>query len=51
MIVVVDTNTLVSGVGSSGPPAQILDAALAGRLVLVSSPALLSDGAGGPPST
>ncbi|MDA8285386.1 MAG: putative toxin-antitoxin system toxin component, PIN family [Actinomycetota bacterium] len=37
-----DTNTLVSGLGWSGPPAQILDAVLAGQLVLVSSPALLA---------
>jgi putative PIN family toxin of toxin-antitoxin system len=43
VIVVVDTNTLVSGLGWSGPAAQILDAALAGRLVLVSSPALLAE--------
>ncbi len=43
IVVVLDTNTLVSGLGWSGPPAQILDAVLAGQLVLVSSPALLAE--------
>ena len=43
IVVVLDTNTLVSGLGSSGPPAQILDAVLAGQLVLASSPALLAE--------
>jgi putative PIN family toxin of toxin-antitoxin system len=39
--VVLDTNVIVSGFGWSGPPAAILDAALDGRLVLVTSPPLL----------
>ena len=41
--VVVDTNTLVSGLGWSGPPSVIVDALLAGGLVLVSSPPLLDE--------
>jgi putative PIN family toxin of toxin-antitoxin system len=41
--VVLDTNTLVSGLGWSGPPARIVDAGLAGELSLVSSPALLAE--------
>lgn len=41
--VVVDTNTLVSGLGWSGPPSVIVDALLAGELVLVSSPPLLDE--------
>ena len=43
IVVVLDTNTLVSGLGWSGPPAQILDAVLAGQVVLASSPALLAE--------
>ena len=41
--VVLDTNVIVSGLGWSGPPATILDAALDGRLVLVTSPPLLAE--------
>ena len=41
--VVVDTNTLVSGLGWPGPPSVIVDALLAGELVLVSSPPLLDE--------
>ena len=40
---VLDTNVIVSGLGWPGPPAAILDAALDGRLVLVSSPPLLAE--------
>ncbi len=40
--VVLDTNVLVSGLGWSGPPAAILDAALAGELTLLTSPALIA---------
>jgi putative PIN family toxin of toxin-antitoxin system len=41
--VVLDTNTLVSGFGWSGPPSVIVDAVLAGELLLVSSVALLDE--------
>ena len=41
--VVLDSNVIVSGLGWSGPPARILDAALEGRLVLVTSPPLLAE--------
>jgi len=41
--VVLDTNTLVSGFGWSGPPAVIVEAVLAGELLLVSSPPLLRE--------
>lgn len=41
--VVLDTNTLVSGFGWSGPPSVIVDAVLAGELLLVSSQPLLSE--------
>lgn len=41
--VVLDTNTLVSGIGWSGPPSKIVDAVLTGELLLVSSPPLLSE--------
>jgi len=40
---VLDTNVIVSGFGWPGAPAQILDAALDGRLVLVTSPPLLAE--------
>lgn len=40
---VLDTNVIVSGLGWPGAPAAILDAALDGRLVLVSSPPLLAE--------
>ena len=43
IVVVLDTNTIVSGLGWSGPPARILDGVLAGQLVLASSPALLAE--------
>lgn len=41
--VVLDSNVIVSGLGWSGAPASILDAALDGRLVLVTSPPLLAE--------
>lgn len=41
--VVLDTNTLVSGLGWSGPPSVIIDAVLAGELLLVSSRPLLTE--------
>jgi putative PIN family toxin of toxin-antitoxin system len=41
--VVLDSNVIVSGLGWSGPPAKILDAALDGRLVLITSPPLLAE--------
>ncbi len=41
--VVLDTNTLVSGLGWSGPPSVIVDSVLAGELLLVSSPPLLDE--------
>lgn len=41
--VVLDTNTLVSGFGWSGPPAVIVEAVLAGELLLVLSPPLLRE--------
>lgn len=41
--VVLDSNVIVSGLGWSGPPARVLDAALDGRLVLVTSPPLLAE--------
>jgi uncharacterized protein len=40
---VLDTNTIVSGVGWGGPPAAVLDAALAGHFEIVTSPALLDE--------
>lgn len=40
---VVDTNVLVSGFGWSGPPAAVVDAVLAGRIQLVTSPPLLEE--------
>ena len=40
---VLDTNVIVSGLGWPGAPATILDAALDGRLVLVTSPPLLTE--------
>jgi putative PIN family toxin of toxin-antitoxin system len=43
IVVVLDTNTLVSGFGWSGPPSVIVDAVLAGELLLVSSVALLDE--------
>jgi uncharacterized protein len=41
--VVLDSNVIVSGFGWSGPPARVLDAALDGRLILVTSPPLLAE--------
>lgn len=40
---VLDTNVIVSGFGWPGAPAEILDATLDGRLVLVTSPPLLAE--------
>ena len=40
---VLDTNTIVSGVGWGGPPGAVLDAALAGHFEIVTSPALLDE--------
>ncbi len=41
---VLDTNTVVSGlIWPGGPPAQLIEAAEAGRVDLVSSPALLAE--------
>ena len=41
--VVLDTNTLVSGLGWPGAPSVLVDAVLAGELVLLSSPPLLDE--------
>ena len=40
---VLDTNTIVSGVGWGGPPGAVLDAALDGRFELITSPPLLDE--------
>ncbi len=40
---VLDTNVIASGLGWSGPSSEILDAALEGRLVLLTTPALLAE--------
>lgn len=40
---VLDTNTIVSGVGWGGTPGAVLDAALAGHFEIVTSPALLDE--------
>jgi uncharacterized protein len=40
---VLDTNTIVSGLGWGGAPGAVLDAALAGRFDLVTSTALLDE--------
>ena len=40
---VVDTNLVVSGLGWAGPPGQVLDAAVDGRFILVTSVALLDE--------
>jgi len=41
---VVDTNVLVSGLGwARSPPAKVVEAMLAGRFLLVSSPSLLAE--------
>lgn len=41
--VVLDTNVICSGLGWAGPSAQILDAVLDDRLVLIASPALIAE--------
>ena len=40
---VLDTNTVVSGFGWSGAPAQVVDFATRGEFVIVTSPALLEE--------
>jgi putative PIN family toxin of toxin-antitoxin system len=40
---VLDTNTIVSGLGWGGTPGAVLDAALAGHFEIVTSPALLGE--------
>jgi uncharacterized protein len=40
---VLDTNTIVSGLGWGGPPGTVLDAGLAGHFEIVTSPALLDE--------
>ncbi len=40
---VLDTTTIVSGVGWGGPPGAVLDAALAGRSEMVTGPTLLNE--------
>ena len=40
---VLDTNTLVSGMGWGGAPGRVVDLALAGRFVMVSSRPLLNE--------
>ena len=40
---VLDTNTWVSGLGWGGPPGDVVEAALAGRFEIVTSPALLDE--------
>jgi putative PIN family toxin of toxin-antitoxin system len=41
--VVLDTNTLVSGMGWTGPPSEVLDVALQGRFTLLTSRPLLDE--------
>jgi len=41
--VVLDTNTIVSGIGWSGLPATVLEAALAGHFEIITSPAPLDE--------
>lgn len=41
--IVLDTNTLVSALGWSGPPQRLLDACMKGRLSLFVSPAILDE--------
>ena len=43
MRVVLDTNTIVSGVISTGPPRQLVDAAKRGDFELATSPTLLAE--------
>jgi putative PIN family toxin of toxin-antitoxin system len=40
---VLDTNTIVSGIGWGDPPGAVLDAGLAGRFEIVTTPALLDE--------
>lgn len=40
---VLDTNTWVSGLGWGGAPGEVVEAALAGRFEIVTSPALLDE--------
>lgn len=40
---VLDTNTIVSGLGWGGPPGAVLDAALTGQFEIVTSPTLLDE--------
>lgn len=40
---VLDTNTIVSGLGWGGPPGAVLDAGLAGHFESVTNPALLEE--------
>lgn len=40
---ILDTNTWVSGLGWGGPPGEVVEAALAGRFEIVTSPALLDE--------
>lgn len=43
MRIVADTNTLVSGFGWGGAPGIVVDAILAGRLTMITSPLLLEE--------
>ena len=40
---VLDTNTLVSGMGWNGPPSEVVDLALGGRFTLITSRPLLDE--------
>lgn len=40
---VLDTNTIVSGLGWGGPPGAVLDAGRVGQFEIVTSPALLDE--------
>jgi putative PIN family toxin of toxin-antitoxin system len=41
--VVLDSNVIVSGLGWSGPPAKVIDAALEGRFALLTSEPLIAE--------
>ena len=43
MRIVADTNTLVSGFGWGRPLGQVVDTALTGQVILMTSPALLGE--------
>jgi uncharacterized protein len=43
MRIVIDTNVAISGLLWGGPPGELIDAAITGRLVLISSLALLAE--------